>query len=169
MAIDFPAMHFNEAVVRLLRGIAAQGHIHLAELECDRTQVEQLLASAMGRLGERCTRLCSLLAMVEGAGAADREQLVTITHSIVTDLQIHDLVSQVLQRSQHRIRGVGALLDQISQACATLENPTATRPTDVAGIAQTSRSILDASTQLSAQLPRRVEQTSSDAGEIVLF
>jgi hypothetical protein len=162
-------MHINEAAISLLRGIAAQGQIHLAELENDRGQVEQLLGSAFGRLGERCTRLCALIALDRSLADDVQAQITGTTGEIVTDLQVHDLASQVLQRSQQRIRGVAALLERLLQICAALDDPVGSTDAQAAQLADAGLSILGDSHALSAQLPRRVEQTSSDAGDITLF
>lgn len=161
-------MNPTEAIIKLMSGIAREGNFHLAELECDRSQVERLMASSIGQLCRRCVLICELAASIETATDHQIEQIRATASAMMTDLQFHDMTSQVLQRSRSRMRGIGALLDQLAGAAKSLREQQSEQAI-ADGIAQTSLSIFSESTVLAARLPRKVEQTSSDAGETILF
>lgn len=167
--------------IRLMNGIAEQGELHLRELELDFGQLRALLADSVDRIADSFVRIAALASPARVMGPAlieaseqNQELHDNLTRiaahavEVATELQFHDMASQILARSEGRVHGLSALLTDLSRQAGALSKQDSEAAV-IQDIASTNRLIRESSQELATRLRQTVTQRSMDAGDIELF
>lgn len=170
--------------IRLMKGIAEQGELHLRELEVDYSQLRALLSDSVDRIADSFVRVAALAspARVMGLQSDDTHEadeyapqledtlnrIANHAAEVATDLQFHDLASQILARSEGRVHGMSALLAHLRKQAEGLSQRDC-EPELGIDIATAARTIREGSQELAARLRKTVTQRSVEAGDIELF
>lgn len=178
----------TKEAVRLMQGIAQQGSMHLCELDGDFAQVRDLLTLSIERICASFMRIAQLAtpgepgsdrgtapegsAALASATPADLErrleEIAMIGASVTTELQFHDMISQVLARACGRVNGLHGLLSQLSDLSIHLEFEDSEQHR-AQGLAFANQRMLSASQELATRLRKTVSQKNLDVGDIELF
>lgn len=169
---------------RLADVMSAESLKHLASLEQDVAQLQLLLDASITDIGTGFLELAQLAALAPGGGssrqdgapegatadpqqpmAAALERVGAIVANLAIQLQFHDLTTQVLEHSAHRIDGLQKLILAL-RSNALVPNQQrhgATRLKRMAGNFERRSRALDRS------LRRRVQQINMQPGTTDLF
>lgn len=174
----------TKETVRLMQGIAQQGSLHLRELNSDFAQVRELLSLSVDRICASFMRIAQLAAVDATEPLAERPAelsaneplesaqrlaaIAMIAAQVTTELQFHDLTTQILHRSNGRVNGLDSLLTQLSDLCIHLEFEDS-EGHRARGISLASDQMMNASVELANRLRKTVAQTNLDVGDVELF
>lgn len=165
----------TKETVRLMQGIAQQGTMHLRELDGDFSQLRDLLAVSIDRITASFMHISHLATLDGGerpadalAAAARLEEIAMTATTVATELQFHDLSTQILARSAGRVNGLHNLLSQLGDLCIHLEFEESERHR-AKGIATASEQMMHGSQELATRLRKTVQQKNLDVGDIELF
>ncbi len=166
--------HAADPMQNLLRGAVHHGHLHVDELQADLHQMVQLISNAVERMSHSFARIAAAGTETTDTADAAREQdharprtaeerladVADAARSMITELQFHDLISQVAARAQARLDGINVLLRDLDATAARCEQPHA--------IHHGVRLARD-SHELARRLRKAVAQRDLDTGDIELF
>ena len=166
--------HAADPMLRLLRGAVRHGHLHVDELQADLHQIVQLISDAIERLSHNFSRITMACAAPCAEGASTRDdvhdlsldlearlaEIADAARLMTTELQCHDLVSQVAARAQARLDSIETMLQALDRSA---------RGGQPGRLAHAGARLERDSDALINRLRKAVAQRDLETGDIELF
>lgn len=172
-------------VRRLLSGVSEHGRRHLAEVETDLVQTENLLQEAIDKLtscflaihGAVAARQVLVDRLVAGETLTQDErdtitrmsaEIAQQVNTAVTSMQFQDMTGQLLNRSVKRVSGLAEFLGTLGAHGAGIV-PESGQEEIVDRLGKMSMDLAIQSLELKGVLRKSVEQQHMESGDIELF
>jgi 3-isopropylmalate dehydratase small subunit len=152
---------------KLLEAISSEAKNHIVELSIDLTQLRELLNTA---IDEICTSFAEISAeatlpneMIDISEHKERLRKISErANEVLTGLQFHDLASQVIERAEKRLEGLGSVVQGVFNTAS--EN----QPDDIKLFAE-MKNLQQESEALRLGLERKVVQANLNIGDVEIF